>query len=117
MKPEAIEQTRQKNAMQHAMEQAKARPKAPQKPGVMPTRKAPRFKPQTPEAAFEALRANIRVRHRHGLLELSKSAAQLVIELGATDQKELALAMVREGFCRVHRGVSGEVFFTVRGNK
>jgi hypothetical protein len=112
MKPEAIAATRKATALQLAFEAAKARPaKAPQKPGAMPTRKAPRFQPQTPEAAFEALLSNIRVRDRHGLLDLSKDAAALVTELGATDQRQLTLAFVKLGYTRVHRGPTGTVFY------
>ena len=108
----ATTETRQKSAMAMALEKAKARPvKAPTKPAAAPTRKPPRFRAKTPEGAFDALLATIRVRERHGLLDLSQPAAQLVTELGATDQRQLTLAFVKLGFTRVHRGSAGTVFF------
>jgi hypothetical protein len=118
MKPEAIAATRKATALQLAFEAAKARPaKVPQKPGAMPTRKPPRFQQQTPEAVFEALLATIRVRERHGMLNLSLDSAALVTELGATDQRQLTLAFVKLGYTRIHRGTAGAVFFTLREKK
>ena len=108
----ATSETRPKSAMALALEKAKARPaKAPTKPAAAPTRKPPRFQAKTPQGAFDALLATIRVRARHGLLDLSKEAAALVIELGATDQRQLTMAMTREGYTRIHRGPTGTVFY------
>lgn len=108
----ATAETRQKSAMALALERAKARPaKAPRKPGAMPTRNPPRFQAKTTEGAFDALLATIRVRERHGLMDLTKEAAALATELGATDTRQLTLAMLKLGYTRIHRGPTGTVFY------
>jgi hypothetical protein len=109
MKPAAIEATRTANAMQEAFRNAKVLPpKLAKAPAPVKPR---RPSATTPEGALLALVARIKLRASKGLLDLSKPASEMVGILGASDVKQLTLAMTRLGFVRVHRGVVGEVFY------
>jgi anti-sigma factor RsiW len=113
MSPAAIEETRQNNAMRDAFR--KAKPLAPKKPAPAnpPARfsKAPRRAPATPEESLQALIANIGLLASKGLLPLHKPAEELVALTGAADAQQLFAAMASLGYVRIHRGITGQVFF------
>ena len=113
MTPAAIEATRQATAMREAFRNAKVLP--PKQPAKAPApskpRKPPRPRATTPEGVLLELVASIKLRASKGLLDLGRPASELVDLLGASDAKQLTLAMTRLGFVRVHRGVLGEVFY------
>jgi hypothetical protein len=113
MTPAAIEQTRQSNAMQEAFR--KAKPLAPKKPqpANTPVRasKAPRRATATPEESLNALAASIGLLASKGRLDLSLPAEELIALTGAADARQLFEAMSALGYVRIHRGITGEVFF------
>jgi hypothetical protein len=113
MTPAAIEATRQANAMQEAFRNAKVL--APKKPARAPAPTKPSRSPRAPVRLagdpVGELVARIKLRASKGLVDLTLPASDLVHVLGATDVRQLTLAMTQLGFVRVHRGVTGQVFY------
>jgi hypothetical protein len=115
MTSEPTAQTRQANAMSEAFRNAKALTRAK----AIPERvhRKPRNPLNavvlTPEASLAELVARIKFALASGLLDLATPASDLVQIYGASDARQLTLAMTRLGFVRVHRGV-GQVVFQMK---
>jgi hypothetical protein len=115
MSPFAIEETRHSNAMREAFKRAKPLPQK-KPPGNTPVRasKALRRAAATPEESLNALVAKIGLLASKGLLSLSLPAEELIALTGAADARQLFAAMSALGYVRVHRGLTGQIFFRVK---
>jgi hypothetical protein len=112
MSPQAIEQTKQNNAMRDAFNRAQIAPKKPalkrvstkaDKPVVVP--------PKTPASSLNELLGRIERITAAGLLDLKKPASVLVAELDAADEYILSVAMDMLGYQQVYKTMSDETFY------
>jgi hypothetical protein len=113
MTAKPIAQTRQANAMCEAFQNAKALAQAKAIPEQVhrKARKAPKAVVLTPQASLAELVARIKFALASGLLDLTTPASDLVQIFGASDARQLTLAMTRLEFVRVHRRVIGQVYY------